>query len=149
MSYRQILVSNFSYGCYGNNYRGLKRCFSSHFNRSVTERGVSLKQMDIIESYQGVAEKPEQGDIACYDTKLNLSLEVDPVTAQALREYLAVVWKNYQAASKAGKGLILDELVRNVKIHRKAAIRLMNKKHSPRSQQGFKGGRKEGVFRRC
>jgi hypothetical protein len=51
--------------------------------------------MDIVECSREVAEKPEQRDIVCSHIKFNKSLEVDPMTAQALREYLAVVWDNY------------------------------------------------------
>jgi hypothetical protein len=124
-------------------YMWLSLTRARHFIRSVTERDVSLKQMDIIECNQEVAEKPEQRDIVCSHTKSNNSLEVNLVNAQALREYLALIWNTYQACSKTQKGTTLDELVRNLNIHRKAAIRLMNKAHAPRSLQGFKGGRQK------
>ena len=60
------------------------------------------------------------------------------MSIQAVKEYLALVWTQYQAASRNLKGQILDELCRNLQIHRKAAIRLLNSADSPRSQQGKK-----------
>jgi hypothetical protein len=65
------------------------------------------------------------------------------VSSQAVREYLRLVWHKYQAASRREKSAILDELARNLSIHRKSAIRLMSKKYPPRSLQGFRGGRKK------
>jgi len=65
------------------------------------------------------------------------------VSSQAVREYLQLVWQKYQAASRLEKSAILDELARNLSIHRKSAIRLMSKKYPPRSFQGFRGGRKK------
>lgn len=65
------------------------------------------------------------------------------MTIQAAREYLADVWVRYQEANKREKGLILDELQRNLGLHRKSATRLMNSRHPPRSHHGFRGGRKK------
>ena len=92
---------------------------------------------------QVVAEKPECREFGSEQNKPNNSQEIDLVSTQALREYLAVVWQKYQLASKDSKSSILDELVRNLGIHRKSAIRLMNKRYRPRSLHGFKGGRRK------
>lgn len=65
------------------------------------------------------------------------------MSAQAVREYLEMLWKRYQKASKAARSTILDELERNLGLHRKSATRLMGRKYAPRSLQGFKGGRRK------
>lgn len=64
------------------------------------------------------------------------------MTTQATREYLAHLWKQYKTADRRLKSQILDELVRNLGTHLKAATRLMNRRYPPGSLQGFKGGRK-------
>lgn len=64
------------------------------------------------------------------------------MTTQAVREYLAHIWRKYQGSSKSQKSVLLDELCRNLGIHRKAAIRLLRSPYQPRSRQGFAGGRK-------
>ena len=55
---------------------------------------------------------------------------------QAVKEYLALLWGKYQVANRKRKGAILDEVVENLGLHRKAAIRLMNSKNKPRSCKG-------------
>jgi len=75
-------------------------------------------------------------------TKNNETLETCPVSTQAVREYLAHVWKIYQGSLRGEKAKILDELARNLGIHRKSATRLMNRPYAPRSLQGSTGGRK-------
>lgn len=68
--------------------------------------------------------------------------EVIPVSTQAIREYLELLWKQYQKGNRAIRGSILDEITRNLGLHRKAATRLMGRSYPPRSMQGFKGGRR-------
>ena len=63
------------------------------------------------------------------------------MSTQAIREYLHHVWEIYQRSSKDDKAKILDEICRNLNIHRKSAIRLMNRLYSPRSLQGVQGGK--------
>lgn len=75
--------------------------------------------------------------------------EMSPVSTQAIREYLEMLWKQYQKSSKAVRGAILDELVRNLALHRKSATRLMGRKYPPRSLQGFKGGRRQNYSARA
>lgn len=83
---------------------------------------------------------PESSD--CVSTEfLQSSQEVKPVSTQAIREYLLRVWTQYNSAEKRLKSQILDEVVRNLGVHRKAAIRLLRKPWPPRSQQGIAGGR--------
>ena len=71
------------------------------------------------------------------------------MSAQAIREYLELIWTQYQNASKSVRGRILDELTRNLKLHRKSATRLMCRRYPPRSLQGFKGGRKRRYSERA
>lgn len=60
------------------------------------------------------------------------------MSKDAIREYIQMLWKRYQTAGKKDKKLILDEITRNIQIHRKAAIRMMNKKHCPKRRPGRK-----------
>jgi hypothetical protein len=53
--------------------------------------------------------------------------EENLVSTQAVREYLELLWTQYQKASKALRSSILDELQRNIGIHRKSATRLMGR----------------------
>lgn len=76
-------------------------------------------------------------------TKQQQFSEVPLVSTQAIREYLLRVWKQYKSADRKLKSAILDELVRNLGIHRKSATRLMNTPYPPRSLQGYEGGRKQ------
>ena len=59
------------------------------------------------------------------------------MTRRSILEYAQAVRVRYSSASKPGKGKILDEFVQVTGMHRKAAIRLLNKE----SQAG-KGGRR-------
>lgn len=63
------------------------------------------------------------------------------MSTQAIREYLHHLWRLYQAADRKLKSAILTELSRNLGVHRKSAVRLMNQHYPPRSLQGFRGGR--------
>jgi len=75
--------------------------------------------------------------------------ELSPVSTQAIREYLFEVWKHYKKADRKLKSQILDEICRNLKVHRKAAVRLLGKNYPPRSYQGFRGGRKKKYSAGC
>ena len=55
---------------------------------------------------------------------------------QAVREYLALVWEQYKLSNKKMRSTILDEVCRNLKMHRKAAIRALSREHAPRALQG-------------
>ena len=63
---------------------------------------------------------------------------------QATLEYLALLWMQYQELAKDLKSKVLDEICRNLQIHRKSAIRLMGSKEAPRSQQGRTAKKKRG-----
>jgi hypothetical protein len=52
------------------------------------------------------------------------------VTRQSIREYARAIRDRYWQNSKAGKTKILDEFTKTTGLHRKAAIRLLNKKTS-------------------
>jgi hypothetical protein len=84
---------------------------------------------------------PECG-IFDFSYKTQIIPEDTLVTTQAKREYLAHVWAQYKNASKELKTRILDEVSRNLGIHRKSAVRLLRRRYEPRSLQGFRGGRK-------
>lgn len=58
------------------------------------------------------------------------------MSIQAIHEYLALIWAQYQEASKKVKTQLLDEIEKNVKMHRKASIRLMNSKTEPAFARG-------------
>jgi hypothetical protein len=62
--------------------------------------------------------------------------EVSLVSIQAVREYLALVWRQYQVASKGGKSELLNEIVKNVGLHRGSAKRLMNRRTEPKFRRG-------------
>ena len=69
------------------------------------------------------------------------SQEVKPVSTQAMREYLLCIWKQYKNASKTQKGVFIGEIQRNLGLHPKAIIRLLNRPWAPRSQQARPGPR--------
>lgn len=87
-------------------------------------------------------EKVPECGILDFSYKIENIPEDTLVTTQAKREYLAHVWKQYQTASRELKTKILDEVSRNLGIHRKSAVRLLRRRYEPRSLQGFRGGRK-------
>ena len=53
------------------------------------------------------------------------------VTRQSVREYLEAIRERYRKASKEEKGKILDEFTKVTGLHRKAAIRLLNRRGQP------------------
>ncbi len=56
----------------------------------------------------------------------------EPVGLEAVREYIATMWLLYQGLpSKSEKSEVLDSICLTLKIHRKAATRLMRKKQIP------------------
>ena len=70
--------------------------------------------------------------------------EVTPVSITAVREYVALLWNEYQGAKRKRRSEILSELSHNLKRHRKSAIRLMSAPCVPRLQRGKgSGGREE------
>lgn len=77
-----------------------------------------------------------------FSHKKQLVPEEDLVTIQAIREYLELVWKRYKISQRKERSSIIDEVCRNLAMHRKAAIRMLNKNYPPRSMQGYRGGRK-------
>jgi len=53
-------------------------------------------------------------------------------------EYIVLIRERYQKSDKVLRGIILDELVRNLGCHRKSAIRLVNYKLKPKGARGRK-----------
>lgn len=115
--------------------------FTSPLIRSVTEDLVSVEILKTIQKI-GLNEVPELGNHIFAKKYIDLP-EENLVSTQATREYLEMLWTQYQKASKTLRGAILDELERNLGLHRKSATRLMGRKYPPRSLQGFKGGRRK------
>jgi len=58
------------------------------------------------------------------------------VSAQAVREYLALIWSQYQGSSRAEKSKLIDEVVRNTGMHRKSVIRLLCQTTVPKFKRG-------------
>jgi hypothetical protein len=75
-------------------------------------------------------------EIVLFTTKVELFPEDAPVSTQAVREYLALVWGQYKLANRKMRSTLLDEVCRNLKMHRKAAIRALKSPKPPRSSQG-------------
>jgi hypothetical protein len=53
------------------------------------------------------------------------------VTRRSIMEYVQALRSRYSGASKEGKGKMLDEFTQVTGLHRKAAIRLLNRARSP------------------
>jgi len=64
------------------------------------------------------------------------------VTRQSINEYLKAIRERYFTSSKEEKGRILDEFTKVTRIHRKAAIRLLNRAMQPPAQKR-RGRRRE------
>ena len=102
---------------------------------TVTEKEKELAEL--VGWNFGLESQPKYLDNCINNQKIQLSEEDNsPVSIQAVIEYLALMWIQYQGTSKKFKSRLLDELVRNLKIHRKAAIRLMTSKVPPKQNQG-------------
>lgn len=84
----------------------------------------------------GVGGRPEQGCILdTYQNTQNLP-EVSLVSIQATREYLAFLWIQYQEASRRIRSHLLDEIVKNTRLHRCSAKRLMTRPSAPTFGRG-------------
>lgn len=66
------------------------------------------------------------------------------MSTQAIKEYLLLIWKQYKSASKAEKSVLINEVVKNLRMHRKAVIRLLNSPWAPHTRRGSK---QEGIRR--
>jgi len=89
----------------------------------------------------GYEKRPKEEKIVENTTNLQFSREDTPVSLQAIREYLALLWAAYQEASRNQKSKILDEIERNLSVHRGTAKRYMSGKEPPKLMQGKGGGR--------
>lgn len=83
-----------------------------------------------------MSRQPEDARILDIDQNIQNSQEVTLVSTQAIHEYLALIWKQYQEMNKKGKSKLLDEIEKNTEMHRKAAIRLMKSKSEPKFKRG-------------
>lgn len=80
--------------------------------------------------------RPEQGIILANKHKSQNFPEVAPVSIQAVREYLILIWKQYQGASKRLKSQLLDEVVKNTGMHRGSAKRVLSRRSEPQFRRG-------------
>lgn len=110
-------------------YYGAKRG-----SKRVTEGGPSLENQET--PGVGLCERPEQGKILANHYKSQNIPEETLVSLQAVREYLALIWEQYQEAGRNLKSHLLDEIEKNTGMHRKSATRLMNSKEKPTFQRG-------------
>lgn len=104
---------------------------------SVTEENPGA---DIRGSFEELADEalkrqPESKNFGL--PQLKFFPEVTLVSIQAVREYLALLWRRYQGLKvREEKSAVLDEICRNLKIHRKSALRLMGAKTVPVKKRG-------------
>jgi len=70
--------------------------------------------------------------------------ETEAMNIDERRKYIHKMWGRYRAASKKGKGELLDEIEAVVGMHRKAIIRLLNGRLS-RQKRSRERGREYGV----
>jgi hypothetical protein len=103
---------------------------------SVTES--KQDQFKGLESKQNLEGQPKW-EILVSDQTTKIT-EVNLVSISAIREYVALLWGQYQEANKKRRSEILDELCRNLEIHRKAATRLMNYAAPPMLARGKGSG---------
>lgn len=92
--------------------------------------------MEVPERAKNIIEKqrrPRKDGFA----KTPLFQGVNLVTTDAVRQYIALLWKRYQTLkTRQEKSDVLDELCRNLSRHRKSALRLMNSHVRPRLGRG-------------
>lgn len=59
------------------------------------------------------------------------------MSGQTVREYLAHLWRKYQEIKgRSDRSVVIDEICRNLSVHRKSAVRLMNKGSPPKKGRG-------------
>jgi hypothetical protein len=98
--------------------------------RGVTRNVCEEVLEECLKELGGLSGEPALGDAVCDQAK-PIAKEQD-VPIQARREYLAIVWARYQEArTRAEKGSLLDEIVKNTGLHRDHAGRLMRAKEKP------------------
>ena len=92
--------------------------------------------MEVPERAKKIIEKQRRPRNAGF-TKTPLFQGVNLVTTDAVRQYIALLWKRYQTLkTRQEKSDVLDELCRNLSRHRKSALRLMNSHVRPRLGRG-------------
>jgi hypothetical protein len=65
--------------------------------------------------------------------KTSLFQGVNLVSLDAIRQYIALLWRRYQRLKiRQEKSEIIDEICRNLEVHRKSALRLMNARDAPK-----------------
>lgn len=97
---------------------------------SVTEPGIGILQ-NTKKIEEGIGQPPGPNVTFKLPTK-NLTKGDEPVGLEAVREFIASMWLLYQGLkSKKEKSGVLDSICLTLKIHRKAATRLMRKNQIP------------------
>jgi hypothetical protein len=111
--------------------------FPSLVTISVTEHALEIesgsRSGELAE--KGLQERPGTKNFGL--PRLKFFQELAPVSIQAVREYLALLWKRYQVlARREERSEVLDEICRNLGINRKSAIRLMRSEGPPKKRRG-------------
>ena len=109
--------------------RSASRVITTVTGEVVTRRLESGYVIEILKGQPG-------SEIVLFTTKVQPFQEDNLVSTQAVREYLALVWEQYKLANRKMRSTLLDEVCRNLKMHRKAAIRALRSTKPPRSVQG-------------
>jgi hypothetical protein len=89
-------------------------------------------------NYQPQAHCPLNSVTEDASIKSLISQGGDAVTEEAKWEYVQVMSRRYHGSDRKNKNLILSELVKNLAIHRKSAVRLINniKTKKPKERRG-------------
>ena len=109
--------------------------------KRVSKRVTLEEQVSVItENYRaldvGLVWRPEQEIILVNNNKNQNYSEVTPVSTQTVREYLILIWVQYQVASKKLKSELLDEVVKNTDMHRGSVKRIMSRVSEPEFKRG-------------
>ena len=98
--------------------------------KSVTEARDGISQI-AKKTKDGVV-RPLSPNVTFKLPSKNLTMGVEPVSLGAVREFIASMWLFYQGVkSKKEKSEVLDSICLTLRIHIKAATRLMRKKQIP------------------
>jgi len=87
-------------------------------SKRVSKRVTLVEQVSVIaENYRALdmvlVWRPEHEMIFVNNNKNQNYSEVTPVSTQTVREYIILIWTQYQLASKKLKSSLLDEVVKN------------------------------------
>lgn len=115
---------------------------ASRATESVTE-GLELNREEAGRNQERLGRGAEAGKkgVATHPAFRRVTL----VSLDAVRQYIALLWRRYQSLERREeKSVVLDELCRNLRIHRKSAIRLMTAEAVPRLRRS--SASRSGVY---